>query len=102
MSQTKPPTLSQILGNFAPEGSNDARWFLFEHQLEQAKISLHAVVGTLKVIAQRPENHGEGEIAEDCLSYMEAALCDLLGARASILSYLSGTDVPERISRTEV
>jgi len=102
MSQTKPPTLSQILGNSAPQGSNDVRWFFVEHQLEQAVVSARAVVGSLKLIVERPENEEERQLAEDCLCFMKGMLCDILRERASFLSYLSGTDVSERISRTEV
>lgn len=102
MPENKPPSLSQILGNFAPEGSNDARWFLVEHQLEQAVMSAKTVVGCLTIISQKPENEEELRLADVCLSYMKAMLTDILGAKAAFLSYLSDTDVSERISRKEL
>lgn len=102
LSENKPQRLSDVLPSFAPQGSNDARWFLVEHQLEQAITSARCVVGSLRVITQRPENEEELLLAEDCLSFMEAMLCDILGAKASFLSYLSGTDVSERISQKEL
>lgn len=98
----KPQRLSEVLDTFVPQGANDARWFLAEHQLEQTIMSARTVVGCLDTIAQRPENEEERELAEDCLSYMDAMLCDILGAKAAFLSYLSGSDVPERISRKEL
>lgn len=101
MNKNKITFPSDAPNTYAPQGANDARWFLFEHQLEQAKISLHAVVGTLKVIAERPENEGEREAAGDCLETCEELFVGFLGYRSTLLSYLSGTDVPERIQRKE-
>jgi len=102
MPENKPQRLSEVLNTFAPQGSNDARWHLIEHQLEQTIMSARTVVGSLRIISQKPENEEELLLAEDCLSYMEAMLCDILGAKAAFLSYLSGTDVPERIAGKEL
>lgn len=102
MPENKPRRLNEVIDAFAPQGSNDARWFLIEHQLEQVVMSARTVVGSLRIIAAKPENEEERQLAEDCLSYMEAMLCDILGARAWFLSYLSGTDIPERIAGKEL
>ena len=102
MPENKPRSLNEILDLFAPPGANDSRWFLFEHQLEQIRISAMTCAGTLELIAARPENHQERVAAQDCLEYCKAMLTKILGHRASIHSYLSDTDVPERISRKEV
>lgn len=102
MPQTKPQRLNQVLDIHAPQGANDARWYLIEHQWEQCVMSARTVVGSLTIISGRPENEGERQVAIDCLSYAEAMLCDILQAKASFLSYLSGTDVSERISRKEL
>ena len=98
----RPQRLNQVLDIHAPQGANDARWYLVEHQLEQTVMSAQTVVGSLSIIKDRPENEEERQIAEDCLDYAEGMLCDILGARAAFRSYLSGTDVSERISRKEL
>ena len=102
MSRNNPTRLSEIIDRYAPEGANDARWFLFEHQLEQAKISAQTVVGTLKNIAARPENEAEREAAQDCAEYCLTMLTGILAARASCGSYLSGTNIADRVARKEM
>lgn len=102
MPENKPRRLDEVVSLFAPEGDNDGRWFLVEHQLEQTIISARVIVGSLRIITARPENEEERQIADDCLSYMKPMLCDILEARASFQSYLSDTDVPDRISNMEV
>jgi len=98
----KPQRLNEILDTFAPQGSNDARWFLVEHQLEQLKMSARTVLGCLRIVAEKPENEEERLIAEDCLAITEPLLVEILETWATLLSYLSGTDVSERISRKEL
>lgn len=102
MPQNKPQRLSQVIGTFAPQGANDRRWLLIEYLLEATVLSARSVVSTLEAITAWPENAREGYEADDCLGYMRHMLCDILEARASFQSYLSGTDVPERISRKEL
>lgn len=102
MPKTKPRRLNEVVDAFAPQGSNDRRWFFIEHQLEQVVVSARSVVGSLELIVGRPENSEEAYVADDCLGFMRDMLADILEARASFLSYLSGTDVPERISRKEL
>lgn len=101
-TENKPKSLSEALGLFAPEGANDARWYLIEHQLEQVKISARTVVGSLQCIVDKPESAEEGYIADDCLSFARSMLCDILGHIASIYSYLSNSDVLERVARKEM
>lgn len=102
MTENKPRRLNEVLGPLAPQGTNDTRWFLIEHQLEQISMSARIVKGSVATIADRPENENERQVAEDCLEICSKMLVDILGHRATILSYLSGTDVPERVSKTEV
>lgn len=102
MAENKPQRLSEALDDFAAQGTNDRRWFLIEHQLEQVIISAKTVVGSLSIIALTPENEEEREIVDDCLTLMKHMLTSILGKRAAFLSYLSTTSVPERISREEV
>jgi len=99
MTENTPLRLSEVIDSLAPQGANDVRWFLVEHQLEQTVMSARTIVGSLKLIVERPENEEERQLAEDCLDFMKGMLCDILRERASFRSYLSGTDVPERISR---
>ena len=102
MPENKPRRLNEIVPFFAPEGANDRRWFLVEHQLIQARTSAHAVVVVLEKIVAQPENMREGMIAEDCLRIMKGMYLDIQEHYATFLSYLSDTDVPERISRKEL
>lgn len=102
MPEDKPRRLNEVLDTFAPQGSNDKRWFLVEHQLEQVKLSTRTVVGSLAIVKDRPENEEERQAAEDCLAICEPLLVEVLQTWAVFLSYLSGTDVSERISRKEL
>jgi hypothetical protein len=98
----KPKRLNEVLNTFAPEGANDRRWFLVEHQLQQAKMSLQTVLGSLRIISDKPENEQEREAAEDCMDIWRMFALDFTARHAAFLSYLSGTSVPERISRKEL
>jgi hypothetical protein len=98
----KPQRLNEVLDTFAPQGSNDRRWFFVEHQLEQVVVSARSVVGSLETIEMRPENDEERWAADACLCYMKVMLRHILDAKAAFLSYLSDTDVPERIGRKEL
>jgi len=102
MPKTKPQRLSEVIDAFAPQGSNDARWFLVEHQLGQIKMSARTVIGTLKTIKARPENLSEYQITEDCLAICEPLLVEILETWAVFLSYHSDTYVLEIISRKEL
>ena len=102
MPNDKPRRLNEIIDTFAPEGSNDKRWFLVEHQLEQVKQSAQIVVGSLKIIADNPENEDERQVAEDCFDICKGMFLDIQEHYAQFLSYLSGTGVPERIGRKEI
>ena len=101
MIEDKSRRLSDAVSVFAPEGTNDARWFQVEHQLTHAKISIEAAHSSLMSIINDPENAGEREIAWDCHEIVRAMYLDILGHHAAFKSYLSDTDVPERIARKE-
>lgn len=102
MMKKKTSRLSDIVPQFAPEGANDYKWFLVEHQLTQAKMSLQSAIQTLVEIGSLPENKDERNFATDCLGILMPARRQLLSNYATFLSYLSDTDVPERISRKEL
>lgn len=102
MIGNKPRRLNEVISPFAPEGTNDRKWFLVEHQLEQARMSVQIAYEVVKDIRDHPENDKEREIAGDCKSIIKTMRLDVLGFFATFLSYLSGTDVPERISRKEL
>jgi len=102
MPKKKTGRLSDIVPQFAPQGANDRKWFLVEHQLVQAKMSLLTAIEALIEIGSEPENDDERRIATDCLSVLRPVRRQLLSNYATFLSYLSGTDVPERISQMEV
>ena len=102
MTENKPTRLNEVVSTFAPEGANDSKWFLAEHQLEQARMSVQIAHEVLKDIMTSPEDDKEREIAGDCESIVKAMRLDVLGFFATFLSCLSDTDVPERISRKEL
>jgi len=102
VSEDKPRRLNEVISPFAPQGANDARWFFVEHQLVQVKFSLAAALSSLNEIVAMPENEHERELASDCAGMARGMRRHVLGHYATLLSYLSDTDVSERISRTEV
>ena len=102
MTENKPRRLNEVVSSFAPEGANDRKWFLVEHQLAQAKMSVQIAHETLKDIRDHPENDNEYEIALECVGIVREMTLGILRHYATFLSYLSDTDVPERISRKEL
>ena len=102
MPENKPRRLNEVVPSLAPEGANDRRWFLLEYQMEEAKLIVEAMIGTLEEIIALPENENEREVADDCQLIVRSMRANILGHRATFLSYLSDTDVPERISRKEL
>jgi len=102
MPKKKTSRLSDVVPFKVKEGANDRKWFLAEHQLVQAKMSLLTAIETLIEIGSEPENDNERKVATDCLSILRPVRRQLLSNYATFLSYLSGTDVPERISQMEV
>ena len=102
MTENKPRRLSDVVESLAPEGANDIRWFLVKHQLAQAKMSLETARTALYNIVTYPENAEEREIAEDCENMVKGMYVRFLNYYTSVLSYLSGADVPERIARKEL
>lgn len=102
MTENKPRRLNEVVSAFAPEGANDTNWLLVEHQLVQAKMSVDVACSVLAEIRGNPENNNERKVAEDCYSIARGMRVDILDHYATFLSYLSDTDVPERISRKEL
>lgn len=102
MPEDKPRRLNEVVSSLAPEGANDIAWFMVEHQLVQVRMSANVIIEGLKDILIQPENEDERETATACLDIMKGMLLDILEHRATFLSYVSGTDVPERISRKEL
>lgn len=102
MPKNKPARLSDVVSPYASEGANDHKWILVEHQLAQAKMSVQIAKETLWDITNRPENEEEREIANDCYDMIRGLLLDVLEHYTTFLSYLSGTDVSERMSRKEL
>ena len=101
MKANKPRRLSEIINEYAPQGSNDWLWETIRHQMEQIRLSSSLVEEALETIAYNPENEEERLIAEDCIIIHRGTLRRVHDARSSFLHYLSDTDVPERISRKE-
>ena len=102
MIENKPRRLNEVVPSLAPQGYNDRKWFLIEHCLVDAKVNVQIACNHLYSIVSWPENNNEREIATDCLAICKGMLLDLKEHYATFLSYLSDTDVPERISRKEL
>lgn len=102
MPNKKPTSLSEVVKLYASEGANDSKWILVEHQLAQAKMSIQIAKETLYDIVSSPENDNEQEIAGDCESIVRHTYLDFLAQYTTFLSYLSGTDVSDKISRKEL
>lgn len=101
MSKDKARRLSDVVTSPVPEGFNDARWFMLEHQMYQAFVSLQTVRTLCEQIGDRPENDEEWEFARSILEIVSPVYVDLLGARSAVLSLLAGTKVAERVGRKE-
>lgn len=101
MPNEKARRLSDVITSPVPEGFNDGRWSLMEHQMYQAFVSLQTVRLTCEQIGDRPENKEEWELARSVLEIVSPVYVDLLGARASVLALLAGTEVAERVGRKE-
>lgn len=102
MTDKKPARLSDIISTWAPEGANDAKWILAEHQLAQCKMSVQIAMATLWDVVALAENEGEVEIAMDCYNIVRGMELDILEHYTTFLCYLSGTDVSDRMSRKEL
>jgi hypothetical protein len=102
MPDNKPTKLSDIIDPYAPQGTNDRRWFEFEHHLIQAAMSTADAFLTLMEIVDTPENDHEKLLALDCASLARRLHTVTLGKHAAILAYLSKTEIPEKISRKEL
>lgn len=102
MTDKKPARLSDIISTWAPEGANDAKWILVEHQLTQAKMSVEVARCSLMEIITQPESANEAEIARDCYDMIRGMYLHFLEHYTTFLSYLAGTDVSERMSRKEL
>jgi len=85
----------------APQGLNDRRWFLLEHQQSQAQFSLQTARVQCEVIGDNPENPQEWELARASLEIISPIYVQVLGAMASVHSLLAGSEVAERVGRME-
>lgn len=98
----KIPSISDIIVPYAPQGANDRKWMLAEHQLAQCKMSAQIARDTLAEIADLPENDKEQELAQDSYEIARGMVLDILEHYTAFLSYIAGTPVPDRISQQEV
>jgi len=102
VSENKPQRLSEVVSTRAPQGANDTRWFMVEHELVQGKICFQIAMDSLLHIIMYPENGSECLHAKECFEICRDMILSIQDRYLTLLSYLSGTDVPERISRKEV
>lgn len=101
MADKKARKLLDVILPDAPQGLNDRRWFLLEHQLSQAQFSLQTARVQCEVIGDNPENEEEWELARASLEIISPAYVRVLGAISSVHSLLSGTGVAGRVGEIE-
>ena len=97
MSKDKARKLSEVVDTTAQQGQNDGRWFLLEHQLYQARVSLQQARCLCEQIGDNPENDEEWELARAALEIISPAYVKTLGALSTFTSMMSGTDIVERL-----
>lgn len=101
MNKPKIRKLNEVVNSPVPEGYNDGKWFLLEHQLYQFRLSIQQVHDLARQISACPENEEEGELAFTILDMISPVFLPSLSILASVKSLLAGTDVAERIARQE-
>lgn len=101
MPKPKARKLSEVITSPVPEGFNDGRWFLLEHQIYQARVSLQQARMLAEQIGDRPENPEERELASAVLEMVTPVYVQMLEKVASVKALLSGTEVAERIGDQE-
>lgn len=102
MAEKKARKLADVVEVYAPQGTNDRRWFLLEHQLYQAQVSLQTARAQCEAIGDLPENEEERELARAVLEMITPPYVRVLGAIASVHSLLSDTEIAERVGRKEL
>jgi len=102
MTEPTRTRLSEVVETFAPQGANDSRWFLMEHHLMQAKLSLQEAQRAAVQIYANPENAREGELANDCFVFIARAYAEFLAQHAALLAYISDSDISERVGNVEL
>ena len=102
MTENNPRRLVEVVYDLVPEKADDRRWFRVEHQFEQVRFSTLEILQTLTKLAEWSENLSDRKLAKDCYYIIRGMYLDIQEHYATYLSYLSDTDVPERISRKEL
>ncbi len=102
MAKAKVQKLSEVVDTTVPQGFNDGRWFLLEHQLYQAQTSLQTVRSLCERIGDYPENQDEWELARSALEIVSPVYVDLLGALAATKALLAQSEVAERVGEKEL
>uniref|UniRef100_A0A6H2A1X8 Uncharacterized protein n=1 Tax=viral metagenome TaxID=1070528 RepID=A0A6H2A1X8_9ZZZZ len=99
MTGNKARRLADVVDVRAPQGSNDARWFLLEHQIYEARIALQTARLQCELIGDHPENEEERELASAVLEWLTPVYVQMLEVLAQTLALLSGTEIAERMGR---
>ena len=94
--------LSEVVETAAArQGENDAKWFLMEHQLYEARVALQLARLQMELVCDAPENDDESELASAVLEILSPTYVRVLGDLAAIKSLLAGTETAERIGGQE-
>lgn len=93
--------LSEVMPATTRQGQNDSRWFLLEHQLYQARVSLQQARSLCEQIGDDPENDEEWELARAALEIISPVYVKALGMLAAFTSLMSGSEVVERLGGIE-
>ena len=98
----QPRKLSEVVETAAArQGENDAKWFLMEHQLYEARVALQMARLQMELVCDAPENDEEFELARAVLEFLTPAYTRVLGALSSTKSLMAGTETAERIGGIE-
>lgn len=101
MAKAKARRLSEVVDITTRQGINEGRWFLLEHQLYQARVSLQQARALCEQVGDSPENDEEWELARSALEIISPAYVKALEALSSFTSLMSGTEVAERMGGRE-
>lgn len=86
---------------YVPDGTNEWRWHLMEHQAFQALHSCSEARRMLEDITDYPENQDERDLAIEIMEHMTQAYVALLSAWHNTQALISGTETAQKMGGYE-